>query len=475
MAIANAVREYLERHRVAYRVLHHTRTSSLEQAASAAFVPHSQVARGVLLKDEDGVLLAVLPLNYILDFGALQAQLKRELEPVPVAECARLFADCEAGSIPPLGEAYGFDVIVDDSLADYPQIYFEPGDRTMLVSVSSDDFQLLLGCARRARFAQAAAGLKVAGSANTVPAAATSKLRDFTPPAEMQRRLQQLYELPAIPALAQRILVLRNDPNATGGDLSRIVELDPSLAAQVMRYARAPLFAYRGKLDSIQDAITRVLGYEMVMNLALGVCTGKSLRTPPDGPLGLHAFWRHATYSAALTQALASLMPSAKRPKPGIAYLAGLLHNFGYLLLGHLFQPEFYLLNKLVAANPTTAITELEGRVLCMGQARDALTMGHAQMGAWLMQSWKMPEEIIVALREHHNPDYQGEFAVYAHLVLVADHMLKMQDIGDADPGPLPDTMMANLGLDMTAVQAALDRVMRSADELDGMSQLLVA
>ncbi len=469
MALANAVRENLARPRVAYRVLHQPRTMSLAQAAAAAFVPHNQVARGVLLKDEFGVLLAVLPLNHLLDFTALQTQLHRNLEPVPVAECARLFSDCEPGSIPPLGEAYGIDVLIDDSLAEHAQIYFEPGDRSMLVGVGSDDFQLLLGCARRGRIAQPAAELKVPATA------APTALRDFTPPAEMQRRLHQLYELPAMPVLAQRILMLHNNPNATGNDLSKIVELDPSLAAQVMRYARSPLFAYRGKLDSIQDAITRVLGYEMVMNLALGVCAGKSLRTPPDGPLGLNAFWRNATYSAVLTQALAALLPRAARPKPGIAYLAGLLHNFGFLLLGHLFQPEVYLLNKLVAANPNTSITELESRVLGMGQARDAFSMGHAQMGAWLMQSWHMPEEIIVALREHHNAGYQGTHAVYAHLVLVADHLLKQHGFGDADPVPMPTELMAEMGLDPTAAQAALERVLQCAEELDGMSQLLAA
>ena len=473
MALATSVREYLERHRVAYKVLHHARTLSLEQAASAAFVPHTQVARGVLLKDEQGVLMAVLPLNHVLDFTALRAALQRDLEPVPVVESARLFADCEPGSIPPLGEAYGFDVVVDDSLAEHTQIYFEPGDRAMLVGIGSDDFQLLLGCARRGHIALPATGLKVAAGA--APAGPQPIMRDFTPPAEMKRRLQQLYELPPIPDLAHRILLLRNDANATAGDLARIVELDPSLAAQVLRYARSPLFAYRGRIESIHDAISRVLGYEMVMNLALGVATGKSLRTPPDGPLGLHAFWRHATYSAALAQALAGLLPRALRPKPGIAYLAGLLHNFGFLLLGHLFQPEFYLLNKLVAANPAIAVTELESRVLGMGQARDAFSMGHAQMGAWLMQSWRMPEELIVALREHHNPDYHGSHAIYARLVLVADHLLKGHGIGDADPTPLPEHIMADLGLDSAHALAALDQVLRSADELDSMSQLLVA
>ncbi len=468
MALANAVREYLERHRVAYRVLHHTRTLSLEQAAATAFVPHQQVARGVLLQDEHGVLLAVLPLSHLLDFTALHTQLHRSLEPVPVAESARLFFDCEPGSVPPLGEAYGIDVVLDDSLAEHAQIYFEPGDRSMLGGIGSDDFQLLLGCARHGRFAAPAARLNV-------PTVTPAALRDFTPPAEMQRRLQQLYELPAIPDLAQRILMLHNNPNATGKDLSKIVELDPSLAAQVMRYAHSPLFAYHGKLASIQEAITRVLGYEMVMNLALGVCTGKSLRTPPDGPLGLYAFWRNATYSAALTQALSKLLPQVGRPKPGVAYLAGLLHNFGFLLLGHLFQPEFYLLNKLVAANPDTAMADLEGRVLGMGGAREAFGMGHAQMGAMLMQNWRMPDEIIVALREHHNADYQGAHAVYARLVLVADHLLKQQGIGDADPGPLPTGLMVEMGLDPAAAQAAFERVLSCADDLDGMSQLLAA
>jgi len=176
MALANAVREYLERHRVAYRVLHHTRTMSLEQAAAAAFVPPNQVARAVLLKDEHGVLLAVLPLSHLLDFTALQTQLQRSMEPVPVAECARLFIDCEPGSIPPLGEAYGIDVLIDDSLAEHAQIYFEPGDRSMLVGIDSDDFQLLLGCARRGRIAQPTMGLNVPASA------APTALRDFTPP-----------------------------------------------------------------------------------------------------------------------------------------------------------------------------------------------------------------------------------------------------------------------------------------------------
>ena len=228
------------------------------------------------------------------------------------------------------------------------------------------------------------------------------------PASDLRRRIEQIYQLPPMPEMAQRILALRNDPDASIADLAAIVEMDPSLAAQVVRHATSPFYGYRGKIRSIHDAITRVLGFDLVMNMALGLAMGRSFRNPKDGPLGLRAFWRHAVYSACLAQALAREVPEDRRPEPGLAYLAGLLHNFGFLLLGHLFPPEFKLLNRLVAANPDKPVSALEKCVLGMGQAQDVLDMGHAGIGAWLMQAWQMPEEIVVTLREHHDPEYRG-------------------------------------------------------------------
>jgi len=290
---------------------------------------------------------------------------------------------------------------------------------------------------------------------------------------EIQRRIAQVYELPAMPEMAQHILALRSNPNASAMDLAKVVEVDPSLAAQVVHYAMSPFFGYRGTVESIHDAIARVLGFDMVVNMALGLATSKSFRNPMDGPLGLHAFWRHAVYSAALVQAIAGAMPRELRPKPGMAYLAGLLHNFGFLLLGHLFPPEFQLLNKLVAANPDTPVIDLEKRVLGMGQARQCLDMGHAQVGAWLMDHWHMPEEVTITLKEHHNPHYAGDHAVYPQLVLVATHLLKRYEIGDAADGELPGPAMEALGLEETQLLEIAERLVQNASYLDAMARQL--
>lgn len=292
---------------------------------------------------------------------------------------------------------------------------------------------------------------------------------------EIRRRIEQVYELPPMPEMARRVLQLRNNPDASIAELASIVELDPSLAAQVVRYAASPFYAYRGTINSIHDAITRVLGFDMVMNMALGLATGKSFQNPCDGPLGLHAFWRHAVYTATLVQALAKRMPPSSRPQPGMVYLAGLLHNFGFLLLGHLFPPEFKLLNKLVAAHPESPVTALEKCVLGMGQAQNLLEMGHAQIGSWLMQSWQMPDEIVITLREHHNPAYQGDHAVFPHLIMIADHILKGREIGDAPDACLPPLSLETIGLTEAFVTEVADQLFEDCTSLDQMARQLAS
>ncbi|MDH5594455.1 MAG: HDOD domain-containing protein [Gammaproteobacteria bacterium] len=292
---------------------------------------------------------------------------------------------------------------------------------------------------------------------------------------EIRRQVESVYELPMIPDMASRILQLSADPAASVKDVVEVVEMDPSLAAQVIRYARSPFFGYQGDIDTIHEAISRVLGFDLVMNIALGISSGKIFNIPDDGPLGTKAFWRHAVYTAALTQALGKAMPRQMRPKAGTAYLTGLLHNIGFMLLGHLFRPEFMVLNKLAAARPNTSIAELEKRILGMGHAKHVVNMGHCQLGDWLMQSWKMPREVIVTVREHHNEDYKGEHCVYSRLTMVANRMLKRHGIGDARSEEVPEHILKSLYLSEELVERILEQIMDGGEALDVMAQQIAA
>ena len=288
------------------------------------------------------------------------------------------------------------------------------------------------------------------------------------------RRIEQVYELPPMPELGRRILELQSDPNADVRQLAKLVQLDPSLAAQVIRYASSSYYGYGGRVTNIHDAIARVLGFDLVMNLSLGLAAGRSFRVPDRGPLGLSRFWEHAVCSAVLVQKLAEIMPDGTRPPPGLCYLGGLLHDFGILLLGHLFPPEYQLLNKLAEASPGRSVAELEQCLLGMGQARDVLAMGHARIGAWLMEAWRMPDAIRVTLLEHHNVDYHGEHDLLVHLVQLSDFLLQHEsDL--PEPARFPLTSLRKLQLLPEQVLDVFAKAMTTRDELASLSHHLAA
>lgn len=481
MFMAEKIKQHLARCAVTHERISHSPSKTLQQAADLAKIAHNEIARSLVLTDGKALYMVIIPLSHVLDFARLREMLGTQVALVPLAKLTRVFPDCEPGSIPVLGQLYGLKVVIDQYFKEIDRVYFEPGLRSCWIQMTGRDFVELHKQARWEPISLPVQRLSQGSGAN--PTNANPNTMDLEPiPADtllpvnqVKTRVSGIYELPPMPAMAIEILKLGQKPDATITELAKIVEMDPSLAAQVMRYASSAFFGYRGKIDSIQDAISRVLGFEPVMNIALGLAAGKSLRNSPDGPLGLQAFWRHAMFSAAMTQGLGKLATKEIGVKPGLAYLAGLLHNFGFLLLGHLFQPEFFMLNKLVAANPKTPITHLEKQIIGMGQAKDLLGMGHANMGAWLMETWNMPDEIVIALREHHNLDYQGEHAVYAQLVNLTDRLLCRYDIGDGDTVELPASLLQALGISKEQALMLLESTMESAEGLESMARQLAA
>lgn len=151
MTIASSVETYLERSGVRYDLIPHQHTSNSTYSAQAAHVPGDQFAKCVMLEDDDGYVMAVLPATRRVDLGALRQQLGRQLGLATENELAGLFVDCEQGAIPPLGDAYGIDTILDQSLVGAPDVYFEGGDHCELVHVSGSDFLKLMGDAPRGR------------------------------------------------------------------------------------------------------------------------------------------------------------------------------------------------------------------------------------------------------------------------------------------------------------------------------------
>jgi Ala-tRNA(Pro) deacylase len=162
MSMAMKLADYLRAHPVKFDVLTHPHTGNSMQSAEAMNVPPGCLAKAVILEDENArMVMAVLPASCKLKLSDLRNRTGRMLRLATEAELRERFADCEPGAVPPIGQAYGMETIVDDRLMMQPEVYFEAGDHETMVRVKTSDFVGLLEGAPHMTFS---APMREAGS-----------------------------------------------------------------------------------------------------------------------------------------------------------------------------------------------------------------------------------------------------------------------------------------------------------------------
>ena len=144
MAIAKTLMSYLRERGIHYDLMEHRHTETAADSAHAANVPTHQVAKAVVLCDDAGFVLSVLPASHSLEIDWVNEELGRRLEMACEKEFTELFADCEPGAVPALGEAYGLKVIWDDELGYTSDVYIEAGDHEHLIWLDRHDFRKLM-------------------------------------------------------------------------------------------------------------------------------------------------------------------------------------------------------------------------------------------------------------------------------------------------------------------------------------------
>ena len=154
MTIAPTLAKYLAAKHVAYDVLAHEPTQSSMRTAQTCHIPGGCLAKAVLLRDETGYTLAILPASHHIHLSDLKAQFGDDVALAGEREIEELFDDCARGAIPAIGECYGLDVMVDDGIDEQPEIYFEAGDHTTLVHMTQAEFAGLTGMAQHGRFSR---------------------------------------------------------------------------------------------------------------------------------------------------------------------------------------------------------------------------------------------------------------------------------------------------------------------------------
>ena len=419
--------------------------------------PASQRVEVCLLADDDGMLLTLIPADHLLDLRQLERMTQRPLQPVRDKTLQNILGQYQLAYLPGLPMLVKAPCMIEQQLLDQPRIWMPSGLPGWCLELDQQALAALAVSATAAPFAVPLSSIQYsaedpAQDQQDISAA----VQNFTA-LRMRQRLEETIEIPPLPSTAQRIMTLRVNPDTTVEQLTDVVETDPSLAAQVVSWASSSFYAAPGKIRSVEDAIVRVLGFDLVMNLSIGLSLGKTFSLPKDAPERTTPYWEQSIYTAAIIEGLAKAIPRAQRPELGLNYLAGLLHNFGYLVLAYTFPPYFQLICRHMEANPHVPAWLVDQHLL--GVNRD-------QIGSWLMRYWDMPQEISTAIRHQHDPDYQGEHYQYANLIYLSLALLRERDLGNGPSMEIPASLLARLQLTHEDAQTVVNKVLDARDAL---------
>jgi len=153
MSIPPRLSSYLDQRGAHYELCLHQHSRSSAETARTAHVPPHQLAKSVIVEDDRGRLMAVVPADRKVRLGQLSRLLDRKhLRLVDEACIVAMFADCDRGAVPALGMAWDVETIVDDELDASEVVYVETGDHECLLRLADHQFHELMLAARHGHF-----------------------------------------------------------------------------------------------------------------------------------------------------------------------------------------------------------------------------------------------------------------------------------------------------------------------------------
>ncbi|MCP5152021.1 MAG: HDOD domain-containing protein [Ectothiorhodospiraceae bacterium] len=238
---------------------------------------------------------------------------------------------------------------------------------------------------------------------------------DSAPPPSTVELLDDMSGIVSPPDVYVRVTELLQDSAASADAIADVIALDPHLTARLLRLVNSVYFGFARRIDTVSRAIA-VLGETDLVSLVLAVSAVRSLSKLPTDRLDLESFWRHSIHCALGARAIAR---RAGVLHPERLFVAGLLHDVGYLVL-------FNRLPDLMREIATHAGADEE---LMVGLEQATLGFDHAAVAGDLLARWHLPETTCAAVRLHHQDVGDGE-SLEAAIVRLADRMATQSCVG---------------------------------------------
>lgn len=276
----------------------------------------------------------------------------------------------------------------------------------------------------------------------------------------LERLFVRIGDVTTLPAAAHKVLKLTEDDNADGEQLREAIQSDPVLVARILRRLNSSYYALSHRVSDLKAAIS-LLGLREIRNLALTVFVSRLFEGGvAHGSYRREQLWTHSVAVAVASRLVARVCGRGAGEE---AYVGGLLHDIGLILLDQTLRKHF--LKVIDAIDGETPTHIVESRIL---------TFDHAVLGGFVARKWNFPEPVADAITFHHQPwCYTGPHKDLVQVVAVANYFCSragVTSLGIHNVPPPPDEVYAGLGLDQISLAIIWDELDTALDKASALA-----
>ncbi len=267
----------------------------------------------------------------------------------------------------------------------------------------------------------------------------SSGLDERTKELVMKRVISRVKDIPSLPDAVLKALKMLNDPKSNAADVAEILSRDEGLTVRILKLANSAYYGLPRQVTNLSEAVA-ILGFKTVKSIVLAASVYTYVNKGFDGyALQRGDLWRHSLAVALVSKMVAERKKSCD---PEEAFIAGVLHDIGKIVLSEYVRFGFSLIMKMAE----------EEQVPFMEAERRVLGFDHAEIGGKIIEQWNLPPVYAAVARFHHEPDLAPqEHSKVVDTVHVSNLCVLMLGVGIGSDGllyPLSERALSNVGIE---------------------------
>ncbi len=209
---------------------------------------------------------------------------------------------------------------------------------------------------------------------------------------EVEKTVSQIHSLPTLPQIVQKVIEMVGNPNISSAKLAKTISLDAPLVSKILKVVNSAYYGLPRKISTLTQA-TVVLGFNAIKNIVLTTSVFTMFnKNGNHSRFDRKKFWEHsigcATASKILSKKIHLCLPEE-------AFVAGLIHDIGKIVLDQFLHQDFEEILNLIQ----------EKNISILAAEKEVLGVDHCQIGEWLCDKWNFPRQIQESVAYHHSPE----------------------------------------------------------------------